>query len=364
MSHAELPQEPVATPETEHPVQPPARSGSGLAVLALLVALGAVAVSGWNAWQWQQEQQALAALSAKPAEPLATQAQLQQVLARTDEQQASWRTLEQNWQAREAEFAELKAAQQQSQALLANVQLNARQDLRLAEAEHLLRLASLRLSALEDVASAVALVRGADEVLREQDDPRAYAVRKVLAQNAEALAALPLPDRTGLFLRLGALRDQIGQLQDLAPTFAAQPTTTTAPGWEQWLSKLSEYVRIDFRAEQDIQPLLSGQHLAQARLALNLAIQQAQWAVLQGDEAIYRDALNQAQTIYTSQFSRSAQRNQSLAERIKALADEPVSVAAPDLRPALDALQAYMKARREAALPPPSSEANDEGVQP
>ena len=97
-----------------------------------------------------------------------------------------------------------------------------RQDWRLDEAEHLLRLATVRLSALQDVASAEALVLAADEILREQDDPAAFAASEQLSRSLEALRTTERPDRVGLFLQLGALREQAATLNPLAPTFEGQ----------------------------------------------------------------------------------------------------------------------------------------------
>lgn len=72
-----------------------------------------------------------------------------------------------------------------------------RKDWRLAEAEHLLRLASLRLSALQDINSAQALVQGADEILREQDDPGAFGAREQLARAWRRCKALISPTVPG-----------------------------------------------------------------------------------------------------------------------------------------------------------------------
>lgn len=357
MSQLEQPQEPLPTPDQPALDETHQRQGSPLAALALVVALAAAGLSGWNTWQFKQSASAAAPVAETPQASWVSQEQFERLVANQAQLTTQWQALEQAWQQRDSEFAQLKDAQQHSQELLSRVQLNARQDLRLAEAEHLLRLASLRLSALEDINSAVALVRGADEVLREQDDPRAFAVRKILAQSAEALASVPLPDRTGLFLRLGALREQVQNLTELSPTFTPEPVAPQHDSqWSQWLDRVSQYVRIDFNAQQEIRPLLAGQHLAQARLALELALQQAQWAVLNGDKAIYQDALAQAQSIFASQFAQTAQQNHPLSARLAALAEEPVSVEAPDLLPALDALQGYMKARSQAVTPAPSEE--------
>jgi uroporphyrin-3 C-methyltransferase len=82
--------------------------------------------------------------------------------------------------------AQLQGDQQRLSQRLETVLGESRKEWRLAEAEHLLRLATLRLSALQDITSAKALVEGADEILREQSDPGAFAAREQLAQPGHA----------------------------------------------------------------------------------------------------------------------------------------------------------------------------------
>ncbi|RMS35435.1 putative Uroporphyrin-III C-methyltransferase, partial [Pseudomonas coronafaciens pv. garcae] len=139
----------------------------------------------------------------------------------------------------------------------------------MAEAEHLLRLASLRLSALQDINSAKALVQGADEILREQDDPGSFAAREQLAKSLAALHSIEQPDRTGLFLQLAALRDQVTQLNKLAPEYEDKGESllgltsdkTEQSRWSQWWDQISRYFRVDFNADKDIRPILAGQSL-------------------------------------------------------------------------------------------------------
>lgn len=90
-------------------------------------------------------------------------------------------------------LANLQSDQQRLSQRLESVLDGSRQDWRLDEAEHLLRLATLRLSALQDVASAEALVLAADEILREQDDPAAFAAREQLSRSLEALRTTERP---------------------------------------------------------------------------------------------------------------------------------------------------------------------------
>ena len=345
------------------PAPPPATtrpSGRPLVAIALLVALAAAAAAGWAVWQLQRIQQ--------------HNQQQQQVQA---QQYGAWQTLqadteqrltqaEQRVQTRlgelpsAAELAEqrvlllgLQGDQQQLAQSLNELLSASREDWRLAEAEHLLRLAMLRLSALQDVASATALLQAADDILRTQDDPLGFAARGELIKALEALRALPQPDRNGLFLQLAALRAQAERLTRLAPEFRPDETPPTAAEggapesfWQNWWRNISRYVRIDLQADQDIRPLLAGQSLAQVRLALALTLEQAQWGALNAQPQVYTAALDQARQVLGSYFDAENPAVQSLQQRIATLAEQPVAVQAPDLRPALLALQAYLQRRQ------------------
>jgi uroporphyrin-III C-methyltransferase len=335
--------------------------GRGLAPLALLLALVAVGGSAWGVWQLRslqmqtQQQQALLA---------ETQAQAQALSQRTQGLTAQLGQLPSPDALAERQrlLASVQADQQRLSVRLDNVLNASRQDWRLAEAEHLLRLASLRLSALQEVNGAKALVQTADDILREQDDPAAFAARGQLAKSLEALRSLQQPDRTGLFLQLGALRAQAGQLNPQTPAFADNGgvlASLAAEGdgssrWAQWLERLSHYFRIDFSAAQDIRPILAGQSLAQVRLSLTLALEQAQWGALNGDAGVYQQSLQQAGDVLNDQFNQEHPDVQALRNRIAELRSQPVSVVMPDLTPAMVALQAYVQLREAGS---PSSDA-------
>ena len=223
-----------------------------------------------------------------------------------------------------------------------------REEWRLAEAEHLLRMAMLRLSAMQDVKSAEMLVHEADLILQKQDDPAAYATRQKLLEGLEGLRSLPDLDRTGLFLQLGALRGQTSRLSALAPEFINGESLSgdaVQSRWQRWLDELMRYVRIDFDAGTNVKPLLAGQSLAQVQLALSLAIEQAQWAVLNGNTEVYQQSLEQARSMLQDHFNEDNGDARGLRQRIEALAGRQVAVALPDLAPALKALQVYVQKR-------------------
>ncbi|EQC0992578.1 TPA: uroporphyrinogen-III C-methyltransferase [Pseudomonas aeruginosa] len=359
MSEAVTPQDDARTStSTPSPVAPDAsrRSGTatGLALLALLVGVAGLGAGGWSFWQVQQlqgtERDQLAQLEDARGKTESLAQRNLQLAARLDALPTA-----DELEARRRLVVELQGDQQHLSEQLKKVLGQSRQQWRLAEAEHLLRLASLRLSALQDVGSATELVQGADDILRAQNDPGAYAARAKLAASLEALRALPEPDRTGLFVQLAALREQVNQLQPLTPTFkeGESGASNVAWGdgnstWELWWEKISRYIRIDFNAGQDIRPLLAGEQLAQVRLTIGLALEQAQWAALNGKQQVYEQALKQAQEVLDGYFNVELADSRALKLRIDELAKQPVTVQVPDLAPALSALQSYVS-RREAA---------------
>lgn len=333
----------------------PATKGGGksLAVLALLFGLGGLAVGGYSLLQLQQlgaqEQQQRDALQSGSEQTRQLAERNRELASRLDrvERLPSPEELEE----RRRMLAALQSDQQRLSGRVEQVLGASREEWRLAEAEHLLRMAMLQLSAMQDIKSAEMLVNEADLILRSQDDPGAYGTRQKLLEGLEALRSLPDLDRTGLFLQLGALRGQTGQLAALAPEFEngpAQPADVTQPQWKQWLNELTRYVRVDFDAGTNVKPLLAGQSLAQVRLALSLAIEQAQWAVLNGNAEVYRQALGQAVEILAGHFNEDNANARGLRERIETLRNRQVAVTLPDLAPALEALQVYVQKRESA----------------
>ncbi|KPX50604.1 putative Uroporphyrin-III C-methyltransferase [Pseudomonas amygdali pv. hibisci] len=331
---------------------------SGLVFLALLLGIAGVAVAGWGVWQLRMLQAGHQQQRGQ-VEDIAEQTL---VLAQNDQQLsarlAQFPPADQLADSRRL-VAQLQGDQQRLSQRLETVLGASRKDWRLAEAEHLLRLASLRLSALQDINSAQALVQGADEILREQDDPGSFAAREQLAKSLAALRSVEQPDRTGLFLQLAALREQAEQLNKLAPEYEDKGESllgltadkTEQSRWTQWWDEISHYFRIDFNADKDIRPVLAGQSLSQVRLALSLALEQAQWAALNGEPQVYTKAITEAQSVLKANFDQDDPQSKVLAQGLEALTNQPVSVKTPDLAQSLSSVQAYLERRHAAGQP-------------
>lgn len=373
----------VDTPKVDKPAKPakPAKArtsgngGGALASLALLVGLAGAGAGGWSLWQLHQIQ----GQEQQQRETLTTALEtdnnrIEQLSQRLDQRLASLPSAGEIDDQRRL-LGNLQSDQQRLSQRMEDVVGASRQEWRLAEAEHLLRLAVLRLSAMQDVQSAEALVTATDDILRNQNDPSAFAAREQLSRSLEALRTTPHPDRAGLFLQLAALREQAADLKPLAPEFNGKDDVLSQLGaegemdeskrswWRNWASTLGEYVRIEFNADQNIRPLLSGQSLMQVRLALSLALEQAQWGALHGQEKVYQQALAQAGQILDDHFNLDDPKAKALRQRFTDLAKKPVAAPMPDLTESLDAVQAYIErkqAQRRGAPAVPAAETAEE----
>ena len=355
-------QQKTATAAAQKPASDsPEKSSKGLATAALVIALLGLGVGVWGLSKTSDDQPA----AASQTELTAALQQIEQLNTRLDSQTQG---LEQRLNAlpKADSFAQerqlLAILQADQQKLSEQVELalgSSRQAWRLAEAEHLLRLASLRLTALQDISSARVLIEGADQILYSQNDPAAFAAREALAKNLTQLDSLAKLDRTGLFVRLGGLRDQAKGLVSALPEFQpeAQQPKKQATRWEEWQAEMSKYVKVSTETGELLKPLLAGKSLTEVRLALSLALEQAQWAALNGETEIYQGALTQTAAIIDEFFSPEDQPAQALRKQLAALGEQPVNQQMPDLTPAIQTLQAYIQQRAQ-PQPETKQEAN------
>jgi len=330
-----------------------------IAVIALILA---VALALWSWQQWNNYQAVRQTLQAVQQDT----AQLENLYGdRGSQMSERLITLEEKL----ASQRELLATQQRQVDHNARELLEAgnrtRTDWLLAEAEYLLRIANQRLMIEKDIAGALSALQAADEVLAESDDIGVYPVRQQLAREILALKGLTDVDRTGLYLKLEAAIDSINQLTDQAlvhenaPGFvpgsdSGKPTETTGePGllaraWQKVKSTLMQVVVVR-RMDEPVKPLLSPDQSAYARLNLQLMLEEAEMAVLRGNQALYERALTKARTTIKDWYDASNPRVKALTETLAELAQRNVDPDLPDISQSLDLLKQRLAGRLNAS---------------
>ncbi|MBE02166.1 uroporphyrinogen-III C-methyltransferase [uncultured Marinobacter sp.] len=326
--------------------------------LCALLALVAVAVLAlWNWQQWRERQASETQLQS-----------LQQDIRRLEAQYGDRDSLQgQRLQALEDKLAaqrELIAQQQRQIDHNARALLEAghrtRTDWLLAEAEYLLRIANQRLQVEKDIGGALAALTAADEVLAESDDIGVYPVRQQLAREQLALKSIEPVDRTGLYLTLEAAIDSINRLTDQALIHEAAPgflastddevsTDTTADGplgraWQRFKNTLAQVVVVR-RLDEPVKPLLSPDQSAYARLNLQLMLEEAEMAVLRGNQALYERALAKTRAALADWYHPDHPPVAALNDTLADLAGRDIAPELPDISQSLRLLKQRLAGR-------------------
>lgn len=338
---------------------PPRKGSSAIAWLALLLVLALAGGAAWSVLELQRREATLVS-------------RVQQLESASGQEQAGLKELGDHWQRQlQAGLGELKGelaedASRRALALesveaqlaeqrqeLASFSASDRESWLLAEVEYLLRLANQRLIMAGDTVAALALLSSADKVLRELDDVGLHDVRGAVAADLAAVRAVPAVDVEGIYLRLAALVEQAGKLVIFQlPERESQPRPDAEPDWqarlrqgyESALTKLSDYIIIR-RRDVPMQSLMDPQWEGLVRQNLRMLLEQAQVALLSGNQSLYGESLQRAQHWVGEFFESDEAAARAMAREITQLTDAIVAVTMPDISRSLRALDDAIERR-------------------
>lgn len=251
--------------------------------------------------------------------------------------------------------AQLDAQQQR----LTELASSDRSDWQLAEAEYLLQLANQRLLLGGDVKTALEQFAGADSVIRSIDDSSLLPTRAALAKDIAALKAIDVVDTEGIYLTIEALAEQAGQLHLIAPVETQEvprevenPNATLSEkfqtGLRAALKKLSEMVQIR-RRDEPYRPLLAPQYEAALQQNMKLAFEQAQAALLTGNQKLYEHSLGKVRDWLLTYYTVDEHATQMVVQSVDELRGKKITYAIPDISESRRELKAYLNTRRAQA---------------
>jgi uroporphyrin-3 C-methyltransferase len=362
-----------STPPKNHKAEKPAGNSKVLLLLALLIAVVAIGGSGY-VWQLSAaQQQQLTTLQANTA------AAMQRVNQQATQTRELQRQLDRQHDAASADQAVATAKIVELQSLYANQQKKLlsltttdRDDWLLAEAEYLMRLANQRLLMGKELVGAQALLKAADDIVRELDDRALFTVREALAQDMAALQTAAKFDLEGVYLQLGALAGQVQQLRlieqpEISAAIDSQDVTDQSRNWQQQLQtglqaaleKLSRYIKIN-RRDDMYKPLLAPEYEAAVRQNIRLMFEQAQLATLAGKQQLYLDSLSKAKQWLNDYYTLDASAAAVIVQALDQLMQQQVEVVMPDISASLRALKNYLEAIHSIKPPVQSYESVEE----
>ena len=345
---------------------PPAGGGdgkggkAGLAAIVLVILLAvAVVLFGWQAWQKLDAQQARIAELESASGQFASAADLAGLESRLDEgERERDAALDDAIASLQGEFADYRGEVNQTldRVLdeLSSEQEADERDWLHAEAAYLLRLANQRLQLERDVEGSAALLRTADQRLREADNPALVPVRREIASELAALEAVPRVDRTGLWLALNAQQQQIARqpLSQEIEEVTVRSGITEAPSgtWQQQLSRfgqeLKELVTIRHH-DADLEALITPEQESYLRQSVRLVLEQSQLALLKEEQELFEASLDKALTLIEGYYDTNASGVQSVVERLGELKAQAIRPELPDISGSQQALATFIERRFE-----------------
>lgn len=346
---------------TDNEAMPPRRrfSWGALAVLLLLLLLGAGGYGGWRVWHANHDTEDTVAAQETLLIHLShqlsdTQSQIEDLRGHlgdvTDSQHQSADAI-----------AKLQARGDDADQALARLSADlkgGRVRAQLITVEQLLLLANDRAQLAHDPHGAGLALQLAEDRLGALAEPRLFEVRKAVADERAALQALPQADRPGAALSLSGLIDSADSLPlrqhpEVQAAAAPQEDATPAqpPFGRGWLSRgwdsvreMLSHVFIVHRTDKPVDRLLPPEQEVLVRELLALKLESARAALLLGDTASFRGALDSA-IRWLGDYYRPEDPAVSAAraelERLRALELDPPL---PDLSRSVGLLRAYIDA--------------------
>ena len=225
----------------------------------------------------------------------------------------------------------------------------------LAEIEQILTIAAQQLQLAGNVQAALTALQIADSRLARMDRPQFIPIRKILSRDIERLRSLPYVDSTGISLRLDNLMAQLETLPLVFDMTEMSPKSdnmvTGKEGLWGWLKtdllgELKQLVRIK-NIQKPEAALLSPTQSFFLRENLKLRLLNARLALLQRDQAVFREDVQTVQSWLERYFDIQAKATQAFIIDLRQLAAAPISVPLPDLKDSLDAVRNYKISRNK-----------------
>ncbi|MGJ8525755.1 enzyme of heme biosynthesis [Halomonadaceae bacterium LMG 33818] len=314
-----------------------------LIILVILVLLGL----GWNLQRMNQQHDSVSQLDARISH-LEQQShdQIQQALSdgQQSNQQLTQR-MDQNDQTVQKVLTQLNRHQQTSPS-----------DWTYAEVEYLLRIANQRLALQRDVAGAQHLLNLADQRLASTQNPAFIPVRGAIHNELADLDSVNAVDTDGIYLQLNAEQQQFNTLplaQDTQALSAKEDNSASfSGGWRSQLGRLGNQLEdlVTIRHhDKPLEALITPRQEGYLRANISLLLEQAQIALLNQDENVYKGSLNQALNLINQYYEVHDGGVEKATQHIQSLAQVNVRPKLPDISGSLNQLQSILSQRGSAS---------------
>jgi uroporphyrin-3 C-methyltransferase len=361
----EEPDEPEAPQKTKEPAKSaatPARATSPVSWLALFLSLLTLAAVGYMIVEDRRTRaveeasgdslQRLAGRVDESRESLSSVNESLEDLVSSDESlQSSIADLQSDVSSRADLLESLPGRMsnlENSVAAMQGASAGARDTWLLAEAEYYMQIANAQLQLGNNPRLAMLALEMADERVVQMADPALTDVRRALAGELAALEAMEKPDLEGATLTLASLARVVdslplrtaGSSAGDAGDAPAEEQGAAARAWASAREAMSGLVKVT-PPDEETRALLTPDATQLIRSNLALQLQAARLALLRGEQAIFEQSLDDADTLLMQYFDGGSAQVASVQETIAEIRDSMVAVTAPDISESLRLIRQF-----------------------
>ena len=224
----------------------------------------------------------------------------------------------------------------------------------LLKARYYLELAQINANWSNDLQVTAALLQQADAILVNFHDQKILNIRQTIAKEIAQLNTLPKLDIAGLLSQLDVALSNITKLP-LKPTTAGVEKNTTTPtntdttsAWRERLKDsvgLLEKLVVIRHHDEDILPFPSEAYESMLRESVRLNLQEAQWAALQNNNAIYQFSLAEAIKNINRSFDAEATITIAFIKQLQAFQQIQLVTSKPTLEESLPLLNHLIESK-------------------
>lgn len=239
----------------------------------------------------------------------------------------------------------------------------------LLKARYYLEMAQLNAQWSDNTLATSVLLKQTDDLLAQLHDQRLFNIRKTIAQELIHIKSIPNIDKAGLLNQLEATQVMITNLPlktaaPLAKVSLPTPNTrhTDLSTWHDHLQaslNLLQKLIVIRRHNEAIYPLPSVEQEILLRDSIRFNLRQAQWAILQNNEAVYKLSLTNALKKINDAFALNDLNTQGVLTQLKELQQIHFIQSKPDFSPALLLLNQLIDMPNPAQLPAIIKEENN-----
>lgn len=235
----------------------------------------------------------------------------------------------------------------------------------LAQADFLVKLAGRKLWSDQDVTTAGALLKSADESLAEMNDPSLIDVRRALTEDIASLASVSQIDFDGIILKLNQLSNQVDDLRladnnsDEAPMDEDDGEVSSSLNeWRQnlvksWHNFMSEFITVR-RRDSSAEPLLAPNQDVYLRENIRSRLLVAAQAVPRHQNEVYQQSLETVSTWVRAYFDVNDPTTKAFLSQLDELSQQSINMDVPTELKSQPLLEKLMQTRVRNLMATPS----------